>query len=619
MPGLVGFYYNEPHSENGLSLEEMARRLELDARFQRDLYSDETGGLGRVHLRLINPQPQPVWNDDHTVGLVMEGEFYETAALREEIVRRGIQLRDDGDAEIALRLYEANGVDFASGAEGAFTIAVLDRRQNRLVITNDHLGLYPLYYAQTQEGLIFSSGVRALLANPDLPRDVDPAAIVQLLTFDHMLDDHTILSAVKLMPQASVLCWTDGRLALKKYWFPKYAEIFQLRSEDSYVEELRCLMGDALRRQMGGELKKGVLLSGGVDSRVILGYLSRLMPPQEIETLTFGAPGSDDVRAARETAEAIGTRHHFFELRSDWLLDHADEAVRITDGNANICNLHAYPGAEQEARIAPIIFKGFMGDAMMGYAIRRLFFAEYSDENLAEAHLNTYREQGVLPFDPTIHAEIFAPDFLSAAGDCINGALHDGMLRSGVRHLSGQRLFFDMAQRVPRMTINGVEVVRSHAVVRLPFSDYRLWDFTMKIPPGYLFERYLYNRTFTETFPKLARVPIAHTGLPMVMCMREVQGRNWKFIQMHLRARGLGKLAGPESRPYMDYGAAFRTVLRDWVMDTLLSPSALQSGFFRPETVRKLVAEHMAGAKHTSRLGLLLSVELWRRQFIPSR
>lgn len=619
MPGLVGYYYHEARENGELSLEEMARRLEPEDRFQRELYSNASGGIGRVHLRLINPQPQPVWNEDRTIGLVLDGEFYDSQRLREKLIKRGVQLRDDGDAELALRLYEQDGSSFAADVEGAFTAAVMDLARKRLVITNDRLGLYPLYYAQTPAGLIFASGLRALLADASLPRKVDPASVVQLLTFDHMLDDRTILTSVKLMPQACVLIYSGGRLTIEKYWFPKYAEIFSLKPENDYVEELRTLMGEAVARQAGGPLKKGVLLSGGVDSRVILGYLARQIPPQEIETFTFGAPGSDDVRAAGETAAAVGTRHHFFELRSDWLLHHADEAVRITDGNANICNLHAYPAAEQEAKAAPVIFKGFMGDAMMGYAIRRLFFAEYAAEDLAEVHLNTYREQGVLPFDPKIHAEFFAPEFLSAAGDCIHGALRDGMLRSGVRHLSGQRLFFDMAQRVPRMTINGVEVVRSHAVVRLPFSDYRLWDFTMKIPPGYLFERYLYNRTFTETFPELARIPIAHTGLPMVVCAREVIGRNWKFIQWHLRARGLGRLAGPESRPYMDYERAFRTVLRDWVTDTLISPSVLQCGFYQPEAVRRVVSDHMAGRDQTARLGLLLSVELWRRQFLSSR
>jgi hypothetical protein len=136
------------------------------------------------------------------------------------------------------------------------------------------------------------------------------------------------------------------------------------------------------------------------------------------------------------------------------------------------------------------------------------------------------------------------------------------------------------------------------------------------VPPGFLFGRYLVEAAFIRTFPKLAQVPVPGDGLPMVACSRELRIRAGKLLRWHLNRVGLERLAGPERRPYKDYNNWFRTGLRGWVEEILLDSHTLDRGYFKPEFVRQLVAQHMAGADHTVRLGALLTVELWHRQFI---
>ena len=166
------------------------------------------------------------------------------------------------------------------------------------------------------------------------------------------------------------------------------------------------------------------------------------------------------------------------------------------------------------------------------------------------------------------------------------------------------------------MTLNGVEVARSRAIVRLPFCDNDLVDFALTVPPGFLFERYLPKAALVTYYPRLAQIPVAGTGRPLTSCLRDVTVQFKSLVSWHLRKSGLGWLAPRERRPYKDYDKWFRTLLRPWVEGILLQPRTLDRGYFRPEYVRQIAAEHMAGTNHAVRIGALLTVELWHRQFV---
>jgi asparagine synthase (glutamine-hydrolysing) len=621
MPGLVGYISSHATTTATFKLATMAQALESDFRFKQHLYEGAGFGLGRVSLGILNPQPQPVWNEEHNRCAVLEGEFYNQQPLRQALEQRGVRFQTQSDAELALRLYEAYGDDFAVQLNGLFAIAIWDGVQQKMLVINDRLSNQPIYYAQTRNGLVFASGVRALLVDPALPRQTDRLAIAQFLVFDHVLDDRTLLEHARLLPQASVLTFRQSaaagdQLTIRPYWTLKYAETYSVRSEDDFVAELKHLIRLAVARQAGGEMPLGVLLSGGLDSRVLLGELVEILSGDHLHTFTWGIPGCDDCRVAKKLARVAHTQHHFFELKPDWLLHHADEAVRITDGMGNVTNLHALANAAQEAQIAKVVFKGFMGDAMMGYALMKRFWGDYDEENWFKAHLQTHTEHGVIAFNSLEQRLLFTEDFQRQVGDGVFESYRAGLKRAGSRQLAVQRLYFDMTQRVPRMTLNGVEVMRSHAPVRLPFCDNDLYEFTTRVPPGYLFERRLSARAFTEAHPALAKVPLAVDGMPMIACFGEIKARVWKLLQWHLCNHGLSNLAGPYARPYKDYNLWFRSLLRPWVESTLLSPAALERGYFNPDYLRNLVSEHMAGANHAIRLGALISVELWHRQFI---
>ena len=166
------------------------------------------------------------------------------------------------------------------------------------------------------------------------------------------------------------------------------------------------------------------------------------------------------------------------------------------------------------------------------------------------------------------------------------------------------------------MTLKGVEVVRNRAAVRLPFSDNDLVDFTTRVPPGYHYERYLVTEAFTRTYNQLSKIPCTPDNLPLSPCFRNIALQGKQLAKWHMHKRGLGKLVGPQKRPYRDYHNWFRGVLRGWVEENLLSPRSLERGYYNPDYVRDLVSKHMEGANLAVQLGAMISIELWHRMYI---
>jgi asparagine synthase (glutamine-hydrolysing) len=614
MPGIYGFSKDISKSESQTLIEKMSFGLDWEDRFLRQFESGQGWGIGRNTLGILGNNSQPLWDLNKNIGLVFEGELYDTAPIKNYLNQHNFHC--ESDEEILLGLYKLEGENFASRLNGAFSAALFNRENNSIIILNDRLGLHPVYYANFGSTLLFASGVRALLEDRSLPRRIDRVAIQEFLTFDHLLHQRTLLEDVKLLPQASYLKFQNNTLTIKRYFDFKYLDEYPFCEPHSYQERFLFEISRAAQRQSQGKQSKGLMLSGGLDSRFLLAVLADHLPPSNLHTFTWSIPGSDDARYAKEAARSVGSPHHFFELKSDWLLKLGEKAVRLTDGMGNLVNLHAIANLEEEAQFASVIYKGFMGDAMFGFGLRPRFWANYDPDTEIQEHLQAYRDYRVLTFDLPEHAELFSESFLHNVQDELVEDYKKGIRSAGVRQLATQRLYFDLTQRVPRMTINGVLVARDRAVIRLPFTDNDLVEFSMTIPPYLAFERRLMIDSFIRAYPKLARIPTPRDHLPFVHCAREVAARNLQFLRWHLRNAGLNWLAGPEHRPYKDYQTWFRTTLRDWVQQTLLSPVSLGRSYFKADSIRQVVNDHMNGKNNAVKIGALMAVELWHKFYI---
>ena len=292
------------------------------------LFVDAGVALGMRRLSIIDLQTgaQPISNEDGSIWTVFNGEIFNFAELRADLLRRGHTLRTSGDTEVIVHLYEQYGLDFAAHLRGMFAIAVWDARHGRLVLVRDRMGVKPLHIHVGPRGLAFASEVKSLLAGGIAEPRLDEISADLFMVHGFVPGPRTLFADVaKLMP-GHVLVWEDGRIVSDEpYWKIPSTErpAHDSRTWEHDKHELLGLLSEAVRARMVSDVPIGVMLSGGLDSSLIAALMTR-HATGPVRTFSIGFAedgGSDELADARHVAESLGTEHH--ELRTS-AVDHPD-------------------------------------------------------------------------------------------------------------------------------------------------------------------------------------------------------------------------------------------------------------------------------------------------------
>ena len=282
-------------------------------------------------------------NEDGTVWAVFNGEIYNFRELRRRLEGSGHRFRTAGDTETIVHLYEDEGPDFARHLWGMFAIAIWDSRHRQLVLARDRLGKKPLVYRLESDRLLFASELKCLLAVPGVPREVDPGAIDEYLTYQYVPHPNTIFRGIRKLPPAHYAVWRDGQMRINSYWQPDFNRQID-RPWNECVAELRELLTDAVRLRLQSDVPLGAFLSGGIDSSIIVGLMSQLAGgngdgrlaevPSKRFRLDLPMPQFDETTYARQVAQRFGTEHHEMRVEASAaeLLPKLDLALRRADG-----------------------------------------------------------------------------------------------------------------------------------------------------------------------------------------------------------------------------------------------------------------------------------------------
>ena len=269
-------------------------------------------GLGMRRLSVIDIRngQQPFSSEDGSTHLVANGEIYNHAELRRELVARGHRFRSRSDIEVILHGYEAFGVDVVTRLRGMFAFALWDAKNRRLLAGRDRAGEKPLYFAQTPQRLLFGSEMKALLVRPEVSREVDFEALDQFLTYEYVLSPRTIFADVRTLPPAHYLIYERGSVKVERYW--DVASV-PLRSwtEDDAASALREALSRAVSAQMMSDVPLGAFLSGDLDSSAIVGLMAQAADGRPVATFSLGfdAAGYNELPRARTAASHFGTDH----------------------------------------------------------------------------------------------------------------------------------------------------------------------------------------------------------------------------------------------------------------------------------------------------------------------
>jgi asparagine synthase (glutamine-hydrolysing) len=296
------------------------------------LFIDAGIGLGHRRLAVIDlvTGDQPLFNEDGSVVVVFNGEIYNFAELGRELAALGHVLATRSDTEVIVHAWEEWGEACVNRLQGMFAFALWDRHRQCLFLARDRLGIKPLHYATLADGtLLFASELKALLAHPDLPREIDAAAVEEYFAFGYVPDPRTILRHARKLPPGHTLCVNRGetRTAPRCYWRPHY-EPRAGHNERETISSLLERLDAAVRSHLVADVPVGAFLSGGIDSSAVVAAMQRANTAT-VETCSIGFRETefDESPHAAEVARHVGSRHHVETVT----LDSPDRVEHLAD------------------------------------------------------------------------------------------------------------------------------------------------------------------------------------------------------------------------------------------------------------------------------------------------
>lgn len=326
--------------------------------------------LGHTRLSILDLSSngdQPMADASGRVWITYNGEIYNHPEIRRQLEGK-YRFRGHSDTETILYAYLEWGRDCISRFNGMFAFAIWDSRSRELWLARDRFGIKPLYYAQIGSRLRFASEVKAVLADPIVPRVLDVGALDSFLRLRYVVHPRTLARDVKSLPPGHQLVWRDGNAKISAYWRPDWNGSTRLAPEEARMRFSAKLQA-AVGRAMLSDVPVGVFLSGGLDSSLVTA-LMRTTSSGPIASLSIGFEGDrGDAKAAREVASILGCDHHAIECRAADISTLAGIVRRIDQPVGDSVILPTYQlAAYAQGRVKTVMTGEGADELLMGYA-----------------------------------------------------------------------------------------------------------------------------------------------------------------------------------------------------------------------------------------------------------
>jgi asparagine synthase (glutamine-hydrolysing) len=581
---------------------------------------DGPAGLANRRLAIIDLDTgnQPISDEDGRIWVVFNGEIYNHPDLQKELAQRGHRLRTRSDTETIVHLYQEHGDDLVHHLRGMFAFALWDSTRRRLLLARDRLGKKPLVYARAGGAFIAASEIKALLPHPGLDTSIDLTALDAFLTYQSVPAPLTIYRGVRKLPPAHLMVVEDGRVEIRRYWRVPTREPLRIDETECEREILR-LLREAVRLRLVSEVPLGAFLSGGIDSSLIVALMQEASSrPVKTYSIGFEEKEFSELEHAKAVARHLGTDHHEFIVRPDAAALLPRLARAYDEPFADHSSVPTFHVARETRRHVTVALNGDGGDeAFGGYLryrfaelqhrldriparVRRALGAATALAGPLEARLRLLRRAGGflrrsalepaeryaayltyfqdehkrLVYSPELAAAVDGTDPLAKARDAFDEPAPEFLDRM---------LATDLETYLPDTLMVKMDIasMANSLETRSPLLDHVLVEFAARVPARFKLRsgitKYILRRVAGSFLPaEILERPKQGFGLPVQGWMRD------------------------ELRPLLE--------------EMVLGQRALARGYFRPEGLRRLVADHAAGrADHGVRLWALLVLEVWHR------
>src|ERR1700704_1391953 len=622
MCGIAGMIGREGETVTAEQVRRMTDTIIHRGPDDEGIFAQRNVGLGMRRLSIIDLSGgrQPIYNEDRTVAVVFNGEIYNFPELRKDLESRGHRFYTHSDTEVIVHLYEEMGADCVTQLRGMFAIALYDAKQNSILLARDRLGKKPLYYAVREGRLYFGSEIKAMLAVAPELASVDPEGVLQFFYFGYIPDPQSAFREIRKLPPGHLAEYKDGRIQVREYWdVPAYG-VNDPGSDEACLEEMERRLAEAVRIRLISDVPLGALLSGGVDSSIVVALMARESSgPVKTFSIGFRKADFNETEYASLVAKRFGTDHHQLIVDPDIAdtLNHLTGMMEEPFGDSSM--IPTYCVSQLARQHVTVALSGDGGDELfagydryiVNWRRRRYDFVPswagkiYRDHmyprlpstvkgrklswNITLSSRDRYLD-GV-SFLPALHRErnLFSDDFVASARHWTDpfrrferyydeAPATDQLSR--LMYLDTKTyLTADILTKVDRMSM------ATSLEMRCPILDHKFVEWVAGLPVKYKFR----DGTRKFLFKKLAE----RLGVPSELLHRRKQGFSLPLVHW------------------------MRNELKDELLPILLEPRTLQRGYFRAEAIRGVLDEHFTGRRdHSGILWMLLVFELWHRNFL---
>jgi asparagine synthase (glutamine-hydrolysing) len=602
-----------------------------DTQFHRgpvegDVHLEPGLGFGHRRLSIIDLASglQPLFNEDHSVVVVFNGEIYNFQSLMRELAGLGHEFRTRCDTEVIVHAWEEWGEACVHRFRGMFAFAIWDRNKQTLFLARDRLGIKPMHYAVLPDGMfVFGSELKAILAAPGLKREIDPCAVEDYFAYGYVPEPRTIFRDARKLEPGYMLTLKVGEstIAPKRYWDVPFTPHYGMTDGD--IEgELVPRLREAVESHLVSDVPLGAFLSGGVDSSAIVAMMAGSSDtPVNTCSIAFNDPAFDESSYARQVAERYKTKHQCETVDKDdyGLIDTL--AALYDEPYADSSAIPTYRVCQLARKRVTVALSGDGGDEnFAGYRRHRMAMGEERVRSMLPLAVR----KPVFGFLGAAYPKAdWAPrvfraktTFEALARDLTEGYFHGvSILNDRVR---GQ--LFSEGFRSKLQGYRAIEVMRAHAA-NAPTDD-----------PLSLIQ-YIDMKTYLpgDILTKVDRASMAHSlevrvplldhefvewvsGLPSSSKLRNGEGKYIfkKALKPYLSDDILYRKKMGFSIPL---AAWLRGPLRGAMKQAVLNPALLDTGIFNEHYLKQMVEEHQSGTQdHSTALWSVLMFDAFLRK-----
>tara|TARA_B100001146_G_scaffold54486_1_gene47776 strand:- start:4956 stop:6806 length:1851 start_codon:yes stop_codon:yes gene_type:complete len=455
---------------------------------QEGFYLDDNVSLCCERLRVMDLRDiagQPIHNEDETIWAIQNGEIYNFKKLKKELEEKAHKFYSNTDTEVLVHLYEEYGKNFVDHLDGMFACAIWDLKNKKLIIARDRLGVKPMYYWFKDNNLIFASEIKSILQYEEVKRELNFSGLCQFVTYAYTIDGQTLLKNINELLPGHRLTYdiSEKSLKIEKYWDLRLEK--NTFAENENFDQVKKLLENAIDKRKVSDAPIGALLSGGLDSSVMVAMLTKLTD-SPVQTFTTGFGNElDEFDEAQIVAEHCKTNH------TEILIDFSDLTKSLPKilwhmefpfGRPSI--LSNYMVSEAIKKYVTVAYTGEGSDELFGGYNRYVPYAkdpEYfkKEDNLESISSGFFKNK-------EFREEIFSNNVLQYyKNENHPSNIFQKSIQSNINHSAlNNALLFELKTEIPGAQTWRIDRTSSaHAVeLREPFLDYKLVEFCASIP-----------------------------------------------------------------------------------------------------------------------------------------